>query len=126
MRIALVAEDSHTYRALFARVLTRAGYAVVAVEDGAAAVAACARQRFDVVLMDIDIPSLDGYEATRQIRKIARQEDYALRIIAVTSHAVREECMAAGMDAFVQKPVDLGTLIASLCGGNASVYEASA
>lgn len=126
MRIALVAEDSHTYRALFARVLTRAGYAVVAVEDGAAAVAACARQRFDVVLMDIDIPSLDGYEATRQIRMIASRKDYALRIIAVTSHAVREDCLAAGMDAFVPKPIDLGTLVATLCAGNTSTYEAGA
>lgn len=126
MRVALVAEDSHTYRALFARILTRAGYAVVEVKDGTSAVEVCTRQRFDLVLMDIDMPSLNGYEATRQIKEIARQEDYALRIIAVTSHALREDCIAAGMDAFVPKPVDIETLVATIGAGDASACGASA
>ncbi|MBI2569992.1 MAG: response regulator [Candidatus Schekmanbacteria bacterium] len=102
----LVAEDNGTSRELVAAVLKRAGHQVAMAADGREAVDAAGSGDFDLVLMDCEMPVLNGYEATRQIR--AREPRRRAVIIALTAHALpedRERCLAAGMDDFVTKPV---------------------
>ena len=87
------------------RLLERMGYSADVVEDGAEAVGAVAGGAYDVVLMDVQMPELDGLEATRVIRALAGRP---LHIIAMTANAMegdREACLAAGMDDYVSKPI---------------------
>ena len=104
----LLADDSATNRLLAARILEKRGHRVMQVEDGAAAVEAVAAYDFDVVLMDVQMPQVDGLEATRTIREWEGDTDAArLPIIALTAHAMgsdRDACHAAGMDGYLAKP----------------------
>jgi CheY-like chemotaxis protein len=90
---------------------------VVAVNTGKEAVAACAAQDFDIILMDVEMPELDGYQATAQIRAQERATGKRTPIIAMTAHAMkgdRERCLAAGMDGYVAKPIRVRELLATL------------
>lgn len=105
MRI-LVAEDNAVNRLFVSRTLEKRGQQVVAVADGEAAVAAHAREAFDAILMDIEMPVLDGIEATKAIRKAEAATGKHVTIIALTAHENdRERCLAAGMDEYLTKPV---------------------
>src|SRR3954462_5529694 len=100
----LVVEDQEDNRQILRDLLANSGYELVEVEDGAQAVAAVAKQRPDLILMDIQLPIMDGYEATRQIRSIP--ENKGIPIIAVTSYALtgdESKALAAGCDAYVAK-----------------------
>ena len=100
----LVAEDNEVNRMVIERHLLALGVEVTMTEDGAAAVDAVQREAFDLVLMDCDMPVLDGYGATRQIRAL----DLDVPIVAVTAYTAEEdrlECTASGMDGFVPKPI---------------------
>jgi CheY-like chemotaxis protein len=102
----LLAEDNPVNQKLAIRLLERMGYRADIATDGLAAVAAVERSPYDVVLMDVQMPEIDGLEATRQIR--ARWPDRALRIVAMTANAMegdRETCLAAGMDDYLSKPI---------------------
>jgi CheY-like chemotaxis protein len=118
----LVAEDHATNAAIAQAILERAGHCTLWVTTGAAAVAAVAAERFDAVLMDLEMPELDGAEATRRIRQ-AEQAAGALRlpIIALSAHKHGELTAAgAGMDAFLAKPLDpiaLGELLERVIAG---------
>ncbi len=116
----LVAEDNVVNQLVVRRMLERAGHVVTTVEDGVAAVAAVAAGDYDVVLMDVDMPMLDGIEATRAIRDRERADAARrLPIIALTAHALPESverCSAAGMDAHLVKPVDRAALLDTLAG----------
>src|SRR5262249_54890666 len=95
------------------RALTRDGHTVVTVIDGAKAVSAIAHERFDLVLMDVQMPVMDGLEATQAIRTSEVQTGDRIPIVALTAHAMkgdRERCLAAGMDAYVSKPIDMKEL----------------
>jgi CheY-like chemotaxis protein len=86
-------------------------YAVDAVFDGAGAVGACALGRYDVILMDCQMPELDGYETTRRVRALPLKRQP--RIVAMTANAMRgesEKCLEAGMDDYMSKPVRLDML----------------
>ena len=103
----LVAEDSPDIRELIRMLLESAGHRVVAVADGRAAVAAAREEPPDLVLMDLSLPILSGWEATRQIRADPKTE--AVPVLAVTAHAMqgdRERALAAGCDGFIPKPID--------------------
>ncbi|MHB8079161.1 MAG: two-component regulator propeller domain-containing protein [Candidatus Krumholzibacteriia bacterium] len=113
----LVAEDNAVNQLLMRRLLEKAGYAVVMAENGEAAVAACAREAFDLVLMDVQMPVLDGLQATVELRRREAGSGRRLPVIALTAHAMaddRERCLAAGMDGYVAKPVDPRRLFAAM------------
>ncbi len=107
----LLAEDSRANQAVAVRMLEKMGCQVELVEGGAAAVAAVERAVFDVVLMDCQMPGMDGYQAAAEIR--SAQGDRAPTIVALTAHAMqgeRERCLAAGMDDYLAKPFTMYSL----------------
>ena len=116
----LVAEDNKVNQALARRLLEKQGHTVSIAVDGREAIHAFENNTFDLILMDVQMPEVDGYQATQAIR---RQETYGHRIpiIALTANAMsgdRERCLAAGMDGFISKPIDVAELteaISALC-----------
>ena len=111
----LLAEDNAVNQRVAVATLKRLGHTVEVVEDGRAAVEAVQRTAFDLVLMDIEMPQLDGYAACERIRQIPRLK--ALPIIGLTAHAMveaREKAMAAGMNGFITKPFKIADMMASL------------
>jgi CheY-like chemotaxis protein len=111
----LVAEDNAINQRLAQRLLERRGHKVEIVDDGAKAIAALARDSFDLVLMDVQMPGMDGFQATAAIRAKERATGGHIPIIAMTAHAMsgdRERCLAAGMDAYVSKPLRAGDFYA--------------
>lgn len=112
----LLAEDNDLNRQIISAVLEKAGHQVVTVGNGAEAMAAAARGRFDLVLMDVQMPGMDGYAAARGIRVAERGEGH-VPIIGLTANALADEaerCRAAGMDLHVPKPVDWPGLFAAM------------
>jgi len=113
----LVAEDNAVNRVLIVSLLKKRGHSVVIAENGREAATAHARERFDVVLMDVQMPEMDGFEATAAIRTREAVSGLHLPIIALTAHAMtgdRERCVAAGMDFYLTKPVRPGELYEAL------------
>jgi CheY-like chemotaxis protein len=109
----LVAEDNKINQQFARMLLTKAGHAVTIADNGEEAVAAVRAADYDVVLMDVQMPILDGIEATRHIRALAPPKN-AVPIIAVTAHAMtgaREEYLASGMDGYLSKPLDPSALL---------------
>jgi len=114
-RILLV-EDNPINRKLAVALLNRAGYSVATAENGRRAVEAVKRETFGVVLMDVQMPEMDGYEATGQIRALGGTRG-STPIIAMTAHAMkgdRKRCLAAGMDDYVSKPIQTDELFAAI------------
>jgi PAS domain S-box-containing protein len=104
----LLAEDGIANQKLAIGVLTKWGHSVEVAEDGKQAIRAWEQGDFDLVLMDVQMPEMDGLEATRQIRDRERGTGQHTAIVAMTAHAMtgdREKCLAAGMDGYVSKPV---------------------
>jgi two-component system, cell cycle response regulator DivK len=108
----LVVEDEEDNRRILCDLLTSAGYEIIQAENGEAALAVAARVRPDLILMDIQLPLLDGYEVTRRLK--ADPELCAIPIIAVTSSALSEATRAAGCDAYVAKPYSPRALLAKI------------
>ena len=116
----LLAEDNIVNQKLARRMLEKAGCAVVWAMDGSQAVEACARDRFDVVLMDVQMPHMDGLEATVELRRREAISNGHLPIIALTANVMqgdRERCLAAGMDGFVGKPMKRPELLRAIASG---------
>jgi PAS domain S-box-containing protein len=110
----LLAEDNVINRELAVRLLTKRGHKVTVVENGKQAVAAMQTKTFDVVLMDVQMPEMDGFEATGAIREMELAAGTRTPIIAMTAHAMkgdRERCLAAGMDAYISKPIQFEELL---------------
>lgn len=104
----LVAEDGLVNQKLALGLLKSWGHAVTLARDGREAVMAFEAQEFDLILMDIQMPVMNGYEATAAIRQREHSTGGHVRIIALTAHALkgdREMCLAAGMDGYVSKPM---------------------
>jgi two-component system sensor histidine kinase/response regulator len=104
----LLAEDNIINQKVGIRVLQNQNHRVVVANNGLEAVQALEHQHFDIVLMDIQMPEMDGFEATRFIRKQEQKTGAHIPIVAMTAHAVkgdRERCLQAGMDEYVSKPL---------------------
>lgn len=105
----LLAEDDYINTTLALAILEKARFKVTAVSNGHAAVTESARMSYDLILMDIQMPEMDGYEATRAIRRREQENGRHTPIIAMTAHAIkgdREKCLRAGMDDYVTKPIN--------------------
>jgi CheY-like chemotaxis protein len=116
-RRALLAEDNDINALLVRKMLERLGWQVERVASGGAAVEAAERGGFGVALMDVQMPGMDGYEATRRIRAREATAGGHLQIIALTANAMKgdeELCRKAGMDLYVPKPIGLEALRAAL------------
>ncbi len=110
----LLAEDNLVNQKLISTVLHRRGHQVALAEDGSSAVALAAVQEFDVILMDLQMPVLDGLQATRIIRWLHDNAAHRPRIIALTAHALQSDairCREAGMDGYLAKPMKMQDLI---------------
>jgi len=110
----LVAEDTLFNQKFIRRLLDRWGYKATVVENGQAAVSAVSQNHFDIVLMDVQMPEMDGFEATEKIREMESSTAKHVPIIAMTAHAMkgdRERCLEAGMDDYVPKPISSETLL---------------
>ena len=116
MNILLV-EDNAVNQMLATAILKKAGHRVDVAADGVEAVAAVRERTFDAVLMDIQMPEMDGLEATRRIRKLDDAERANIYIIAMTANALmgdRDTCISAGMNDYLPKPIDQKKLLAAL------------
>ena len=98
-----MADDSPLNRRVALLLLEAAGHRVTLVANGRLAVEALERRDFDVVLMDVEMPEMDGLAATRAIRRREKTAGGHVPIVAVTAHENPQECLSAGMDAFLPK-----------------------
>ena len=105
----LLAEDNRVNQTVATRLLEKMGHSVLAANNGTEVLSLLATQAFDLVLMDVQMPEMDGLMATQKIREREKQTQSHLPIIAMTAHAMkgdRERCLEAGMDGYVAKPID--------------------
>lgn len=105
----LLAEDNQINQALAVRLLQKYGYQVTTVGNGRSALGAIDSKKFDLVLMDVELPELDGIAATLAIREREKDTGNHLPIVAMTAHAMKgdkERCLEAGMDAYIAKPIN--------------------
>ena len=119
----LLAEDNQINAVVARRLLERLGHRVTHVSDGASAVVAAGESSWDAVLMDMQMPVLDGLEATRRIRAGESSTGRHVPIIALTANAMKGDdliCLSAGMDGYLTKPIDLDRLCSMLDGLAAS------
>ncbi len=123
----LLAEDNVVNQKLAIRMLEKMGHRVTVVENGQDAVAKCADEAYDVVFMDVQMPIMDGFEATRAIRERERETGKHIPIIAMTAHAMRgdrERCLREGMDYYVSKPINTQQLFNTIEGLTSGSDEA--
>ncbi len=116
-RRILLAEDNAVNQKFAVRVLEKRGYTVVVANNGKEVLAALTREPVDLVLMDVQMPEMDGFEATTAIRQQERETGRHVPIIAMTAHAMqgdRERCLEAGMDGYVSKPIHARELLAAI------------
>jgi len=105
----LVAEDNPVNQELVLYLLERRGHSVIVAENGKQAIAALERHKFDLVVMDVQMPEMGGIEATEEIRRREKSNGGHIPIFAMTAHAMpgdRERCLDAGMDGYIPKPID--------------------
>jgi len=113
----LLVEDNKVNQTLALRLLEKLGHVTHVANNGVEALEACASARFDVILMDVQMPEMGGFEATAHLRERERERGEYTPIIAMTAHAMsgdRERCLAAGMDDYIAKPIQPAALAAAL------------
>ncbi|MGH7555862.1 MAG: response regulator [Longimicrobiales bacterium] len=115
MARVLIVEDDEMNRDMLSRRLVRRGYEVIMAVDGEEGVRKAKKERPDVILMDMSLPQIDGWEATRRIK--SSPDTRSIPVIALTAHAMAEDekkAMAAGCDDFDTKPVELSRLLGKI------------
>jgi two-component system cell cycle response regulator DivK len=114
-RMILIVEDNEMNRDVLSRQLTRRGHRVETAADGPQGLEAAREQRPDLILLDMGLPGIDGWECARRLKADAATRD--IPVIALTAHAMagdREKALLAGCDDFDTKPIDLGILIGKI------------
>ena len=104
----LVVDDNEDNRELASKILRIRGYLIVEAKDGRAAIKKAEEERPDLILMDISLPDIDGYEVTRAIK--SKEELRGIPVIALTAHAMKgdkEKALEAGCDGYISKPIDI-------------------
>ena len=104
----LVAEDNLVNQRLIVRLLEKRGHRVMVAGNGAEALAALEKDTFDLILMDVQMPEMDGFEATAAMRRKEKNSGLHQIIVALTAHAMKgdhEKCLAAGMYGYLSKPI---------------------
>ncbi len=115
MKTVLVAEDNQVNRELVTEILTSAGYAVIEAADGEELLARLNEKLPDIILIDLQMPKLDGLSTLKKIRE--REEWRSLPVIACTAFAMqndREKALSAGFDGYLSKPITMGGLLAAI------------
>jgi len=110
----LLAEDNLVNRRLALSLLQKRGYRVSTAENGLQALTAFQKESFDLILMDVQMPEMDGFETTERIRKLEAEKGGHIPIVAMTAHAMKgdpERCIAAGMDDYIAKPIQVDKLV---------------
>jgi CheY-like chemotaxis protein len=118
----LVTEDNPVNQLLAVRVLQKAGHTTAVADNGQEALRALEFETFDLILMDVQMPVMDGFQATVRIRQLEQGTGRHLPIVAMTAHAMkgdRERCFEAGMDGYVAKPLQTNELFAALAAATA-------
>ena len=113
----LLAEDNLVNQKVACKLLERRGHDVTVVNNGVEALSALEQRAFDLILMDVQMPEMDGLEATRQIRGRERSTGIHVPILAMTAHAMKgdkERCLAAGMDGYISKPIQVQSLMQTI------------
>jgi two-component system, sensor histidine kinase and response regulator len=113
----LLAEDNRVNQLLAVKMLEKRGHSLIVAGNGREAITAFERERFDVILMDIQMPEMDGLEAAAEIRQKERGTGRHVPIVALTAHAMREDrerCLDVGMDAYLAKPFSPGELFETI------------
>ncbi|MBY0233009.1 MAG: response regulator [Gemmataceae bacterium] len=126
MQVLLV-EDNPINQKVAQRLLEKAGHTVTVADNGKVAVDTLESRTFDVVLMDVSMPEMDGLEATAVIRQREAGQPARMPIVAFTAHAMvgdREKCLAAGMDSYVTKPVQPTLLFQAMADAVAATRRA--
>jgi CheY-like chemotaxis protein len=115
MATVLVIEDTPANQALAGKLLRAAGHEVLVAGDGASGISIACERRPDLVLMDLGLPDMTGWDALRTLRSDERGR--GLRVVAFTAHAMvgdRERALAAGFDGYMSKPIDFATFVPTL------------
>jgi two-component system sensor histidine kinase/response regulator len=110
----LLAEDNSVKQRVALRILEKAGHSAVIAENGRVALRMLEEQGFDLILMDVQMPEMDGFQTTALIRALGKSTHRHIPIIAMTAHAMaggRERCLAAGMDNYISKPITAAALL---------------
>ncbi|MHB1948157.1 MAG: response regulator [Gammaproteobacteria bacterium] len=113
----LLAEDNATNQLVALKILKKLGYSADAVKNGREVLDAIKKKHYDLILMDCQMPELDGYSATEEIRKMEQTTDEHIFIIAMTAHALkgdRQKCQNSGMDDYIAKPIEISELASLL------------
>jgi CheY-like chemotaxis protein len=113
----LVVDDDLVNRKVMSAILTKLGHKVTLAEDGSIAVDACEKEAFDIVLMDISMPVMDGYKAVETIRTIKGYKINETPIIALTAFALdgdREKCLSSGFNDYLSKPIEISELASGI------------
>jgi two-component system, cell cycle response regulator DivK len=115
MPLVLIVEDNPFDADMLSRRLARKGYAVVTADNGETGIAQARCSRPDLIIMDMGLPVIDGWEATRRLK--ASPDTAPIPVVALTAHAMtedRQKCLDAGCDGFEPKPLEFGRLIACM------------
>ena len=124
----LLAEDNRVNQKVALALLAKRGHSVVVVENGRLAVERSAAETFDVILMDVQMPEMDGWAAARCIRERERTTGVRVPIIGLTAHAIedaRVQCLEAGMDDVIVKPFEPGPLYAAILAATSAASDPS-